>query len=792
MTWEYFYKEKNHPVSVVKYKRTQGADTLINKQGSMLVKRGGYVVFDMGAGSVGGYPVFSVSDYTGSPRVRISYSDRLRTYSNEDTMDRGDFDRGTCTYLGIELPVMPANPYRYEDYNIFRTGKFIYPLIQGQQRFVMLSVQDDHGTDCSVTFESFYILDAADKSSPVGYFKSDDEKLNRIWMASARTLRLATVQANQFELIEGKICLRKLTKHRGEAILCRPVCRITDIHRELITQKSVQVDCVFELSLNPQYESGISFLLFAQKKSEGTKLQSYRIDVIQSGLLALSLVHGDKIMLLAKTQVEQFKDNFPYELQIHGNEQGITVKINSNIVLKYTGKVDCSGCFGLSMEQEWRAIIDNITVASQNKIIYKLSDGLDAFDICKTDFFISDGAKRDRIPWSGDLDWAFNSGWYAFGKEMKARNTLDILGRHTNPEGYIYATCYPENNILPQRGEYGYYQSDMFAAWYVVSTLTYGYLAGENEISGYYSKLRGCLEYLWQYVDPEDGLFYQRYETSKGLWDHKLGDVGKNSYTNLIIYDAMKNFAEYATRIGRIDDAELFSERAEIMKRGIFTYLYNTEKKGFIKRKDWPELCDMANPYAMCKGLVSDKIAAQISSHAESITHGYGKIILLMLHGLYRYGYTDIAVKMLYGKNPLYTVDGCVCCNADWMSIVGSDEYPETVYECMHNPPMDFGFNNNWGDLCHPDSGVCGLISGHIAGILPAKDGFQGVFLQPSPGPLRHIECSVPVANGLAKVSIKVSDEGSLVELSLPYNIPVKTDFSRMVQPVKYKEIKNI
>ena len=75
---------------------------------------------------------------------------------------------------------------------------------------------------------------------------------------------------------------------------------------------------------------------------------------------------------------------------------------------------------------------------------------------------------------------------------------------------------------------------------------------------------------------------------------------------------------------------------------------------------------------------------------------------------------------------------------------------------------------------------------------MPAKAGFQGVFLQPSPGPLRHIECSVPVANGLAKVSIKVSDEGSLVELSLPYNIPVKTDFSRMVQPVKYIEIKNI
>ena len=33
-------------------------------------------------------------------------------------------------------------------------------------------------------------------------------------------------------------------------------------------------------------------------------------------------------------------------------------------------------------------------------------------------------------------------------------------------------------------------------------------------------------------------MFFQRYATSKGLWDHELNDVGKFSYNNIMMYDA--------------------------------------------------------------------------------------------------------------------------------------------------------------------------------------------------------------------------------------------------------------
>ena len=54
-----------------------GAASLIGGSGSMTIFSGGYVIFDMGSESVGGYPVFVVSDYAGQPAIHISYSDRF-------------------------------------------------------------------------------------------------------------------------------------------------------------------------------------------------------------------------------------------------------------------------------------------------------------------------------------------------------------------------------------------------------------------------------------------------------------------------------------------------------------------------------------------------------------------------------------------------------------------------------------------------------------------------------------------------------------------------------------------
>ncbi len=55
-------RQLNYPVSVRKQKDAEGAQTICGTgaDGALRLIPGGYVIFDMGAGSVGGYPFLFV------------------------------------------------------------------------------------------------------------------------------------------------------------------------------------------------------------------------------------------------------------------------------------------------------------------------------------------------------------------------------------------------------------------------------------------------------------------------------------------------------------------------------------------------------------------------------------------------------------------------------------------------------------------------------------------------------------------------------------------------------------
>ena len=729
------------------------SDTAFCPKKQFVLSDGDYVVFDMGKASVGGYPFFKVKAYTGKPVVRISYSDRMTPYEKEESMPLGDFTRGSCTYLGVELPVMPGNPYRFEQYTITRCGEYTYPLIQGQQRFIYISVS---GENASVTFSDFFIYDDSDEDMPVGYFSSDNEKLDKIWQASANTVRLATIRAKQWEIIDKTLLLRKLTKGKSYGVLQGNYDRIESTFLCAISQ-------------NPEHVSGVSALLFS-KGDDG-----YRLTISLSGEIKLIDKTDGNVLAEANMAIV---DNRYYQMSISADMSGVSLTIDGVKTLLYEGALKTGGSFGFEMDAEWRAALQKVVVKGNGKTVYTQRDGLIPFGVEDTGLFISDGAKRDRLPWTGDLDWAFDGGWYAFGQKMKALNTLKIMAFNSTDEGYIWGTCYPENYQKPAVGEYGYYQSDMFSVWYVLSALVYELYSDDKEVEGLYPVVKGCMDYVWRYVE-EDGLFNQRYETSKGLWDHKLGDVGKNTYTNLMIWEGYRQLAAYAKKLGKDADANEFIVRAEQMKGSIFTHLYSEELGGFVKRDDLRELCDLANPFAMGKGLVSAEQASKIAAKYREITHPYGKVAILMMRGLFDYGYPEKAWDLLCGKLPVYIGDA-ICSYVDWFGAIDHPDYPETVYECMTNPPLNFGVNGNWGDLSHPDSAVSGVISSRIAGVMPLESGFKKILLRPCLQDLQHLRCGVPTKRGMIRVEIEVKDGKNQVRIQAPKGVEILTDFSLM------------
>ena len=105
---------------------------------------------------------------------------------------------------------MPGNPYRREDYSINSTGEYVYPLVQGQERVVYISVSGT--SEDKVELSDFYVYDNSIDNELYGEFCSDNRILDKIYLERARTIRLATMNAMQVENVNGKLLLRKLTK----------------------------------------------------------------------------------------------------------------------------------------------------------------------------------------------------------------------------------------------------------------------------------------------------------------------------------------------------------------------------------------------------------------------------------------------------------------------------------------------------------------------------------------------------------------------------------------------------
>ena len=79
--------------------------------------------------------------------------------------------------------------------------------------------------------------------------------------------------------------------------------------------------------------------------------------------------------------------------------------------------------------------------------------------------YLSDGAKRDRLVWSGDLWWAQYNMYAAFASDSPYMpGSLRMLAENQTPEGYVQACPYPESHGPLKDGDYGPFASERAAS----------------------------------------------------------------------------------------------------------------------------------------------------------------------------------------------------------------------------------------------------------------------------------------------------------------------------------------
>ena len=113
--------------------------------------------------------------------------------------------------------------------------------------------------------------------------------------------------------------------------------------------------------------------------------------------------------------------------------------------------------FGFAVDKESWPMIDCVVVKDRaGKVVFRDDFGEDAvgdgaptlpnWEFVRTRAFIADGAKRDRLVWSGDLWWAERNVFHAFVPTVPyIRDSIRMLAENQTPEGYVQACPFPES-----------------------------------------------------------------------------------------------------------------------------------------------------------------------------------------------------------------------------------------------------------------------------------------------------------------------------------------------------------
>jgi len=733
--------ERVAPVGVLRQEgKVESAEAMLAGDGQscrLSFEKGGVkpvVVLDFGKQSVGGYAVFTVTAKTGLPVVRLSYA--CHPNGADET---GDFTReSSARYMGpkVDLPVLPANINRHELYSIPRAGEFIAPLIQGQARYVRLQLDSP---DTTVDIDSVVMVNSAvhDRSPHDGYFLSSNEQLNRLWYISTWTLQIASFPNHDaWKSVDGWLLPRKLEQ-------------ADDIGLSVAGKEwgDVTIDTCFELRTNPHHVSAAGVAFRAQDARN-----AYMVEFALNGTFRLIQRKGGVDKVLSEKKIAgPLTDGAKYNLKIEAKGNLITTRLDGVVVDETRDETFLTGRVGFYTPKEKWPLFDYISVkdgTGQTLLEDDFAGDLTKWQFARTLSFVADGAKRDRLIWSGDLYFAQRNVYYAFSQPTYMRDSLKMMAFNQTPEGYVQACPYPENSVPPASGDFGPFASDEFAAWLV--PVAWDHLLYSDDVGTLkeiYPALKRLLGYLGSKIG-EDGLFVQECATSKHAGNLKLGDVSKRAYMNILLWGVFTDAARIAERLGYKEDAAAAEKQAGVIKRALFERLWDEKAGYFYEAIEKPNFGEEANALALSMGLLTSGQAERVVPQLRKI--GHGKFQSLASRGMLAYGYGEQGLKAIVEHN--------------WLKLVASGwQGAATTTECMGMR------TRGWVDESHPDTAIAYHLSAYILGVIPLEPGFSK--FQVKPLPLNDVSWAkglVPTPHGMIAAGWEKKGTTLMLKLTVP------------------------
>lgn len=329
--------------------------------------------------------------------------------------------------------------------------------------------------------------------------------------------------------------------------------------------------------------------------------------------------------------------------------------------------------------------------------------------------YLSDGAKRDRLVWSGDLWWAQRNMYAAFDTASPYMpGSIRMLGENRTPEGYVQACPFPESHGPLNAGAWGPFASDEFAAWFIPVLWDHVLHTGDRALAReQFANVRDLVAYLNRHTGA-DGVFEQRLETCKHSCGLAVGGTSLHhrSYMNILLWKAYADAAALARWLGEEARVREWTALAERTADAVRRHFWSEEKGHFVLSREERAFGFEANALALAVRFATPAEAARILPQFGR--HDHGKFQALAVRGAFEYGAAEKAMELVAAHN--------------WYKYLEpSWKGTRTIQECANL------CTKGWGDEAHPDACLAGIFTDYLLGVEPIEPGYAKFRIRPRP-----------------------------------------------------------
>lgn len=378
---------------------------------------------------------------------------------------------------------------------------------------------------------------------------------------------------------------------------------------------------------------------------------------------------------------------------------------------------------------------------------------------------LTDGAKRDRDPYVGDVAVSGLTDYLTHDVGAAAKNVLADLADHQRADGWIPPASI--NHYTLPLFDYPMYW--VTSSWdYVLYTSDRGYART------YYPNLRRLMNGWLPSVTDDNGLLAKGLNGTSGYGDYAfLGRTGEVTYYNTLYTLALRDAASLATALGHTDDASTWRHRARTVATAINAHLWDAAAGAYLDSATGPvRHAQDGNGYAVLAGVASPKRARSaldyLSAHTKTpygnafmdndtlVSDGTERVYAFTsypeISARFMTGAADSAIaeiKRLYGWMADHDPGG-----TDWEGIgAGGSMYEGAYTSAAHG----------WS------TGVVPELTNGLLGARPTSPGYATWSVVPHPGKVRWARGQLPTPHGPLRVGWQSSARRFALAVTAPH-----------------------